>query len=281
MRVIEIKDLSKMIAYNDSKPVSPYQQIGVWQVGYMVVCDYRQVVEYSNIQVKEEIKLWPQYWIKDYGNGVIEKFIVPSGTTEEIGLWLQNPKHEKTAIILASKFDQLTGLPTVWQESDWHTVERDGKQYKKIVSFAQYFTQDIINQMDAFFETEGEYQVWINSTDIIPTFQVIRDMPDKTIDGVAYQRRADVLGMPEINFKKNKLVLKIAVRHYLDEVEQKQLYQEIELEAANDLEVFPGMGEYDYIIARIRYEDIEDVIVDMIDLRIADGTIDGKLNNHS
>jgi hypothetical protein len=187
----------------------------------------------------------------------------------------------KTGIILASKKDQLTGLPSVWQESDWQDMERDGKQYKKIVSFAHYFHQDIINQMDAFFETEDEYQVWINSTDIIPTFQVIRDMPDKTIDGVAYQRKADALGMPEINFKKNKLVLKIAVRHYIDEIEQKQLYQEVQLEAANDLEVFPGMGEYDYIIARIRYEDIEDVIVDMIDLRIADGTIDGKLNNHS
>jgi hypothetical protein len=198
----------------------------------------------------------------------------------------------KTGIISQDRFNQLIGLPPVWQESDWQMVDRDGKTYKMITSFNHYFTDDLINQLDAIFETEDEFQVWLNSTDIIPTFQVIRNMPDKIIDGVLYHRKADVLGFfePEYMFKRNILKLNVAVRHYLTTVittnppqevhlEQKQLYKEIILEAANDFEVTPGIGEYDYIISRIRNEDIEFVITDMVDLRIADGTIERKLDS--
>ncbi|NJO93015.1 MAG: hypothetical protein HC831_31705 [Chloroflexia bacterium] len=102
-------------------------------------------------------------------------------------------------------------------------------------------------------------------------------MPDQTIEGVTYTRKADVLGMPETDFKKNRLKLRVAIRYFLTAIEQKQMYQEVELQADNDLEVSPGLGEYDYIIQRLKTEDIELVVQDMIDLRIQDGTIDSKL----
>jgi hypothetical protein len=162
MRIIEIKNIEKIIAYNNSKPVSPFQQISMWQSGDVVVCDYKQAIEFSNIQDKDLLKTWPYYWIKDYGNGVIEKIIVPSGTNEEIEIWLQNPKHEKKGIILASKKDQLLGLPEVWQESDWHfeTDEKTGQEWAYITSFNHYWTPEIEAQFDHVYDNEQDFQNW-------------------------------------------------------------------------------------------------------------------------
>jgi hypothetical protein len=186
-----------------------------------------------------------------------------------------------TGIIQTDRFSSLTGTPDVW-DNRWSDVERDGITYKQITSFPHYFTQVVINQLDALFETEQEYQAWIESTDIVPTFLVVEHhtnhphYPD-------YIRTATAVQMPAINFKKNSLAIALEVRTYdAAGTEQKQLYREVELIADNTTIVQDSLGndigEYDYIIGLMNQGvSIEQIIRNSIQNRSADGTIDSKL----
>lgn len=133
----------------------------------------------------------------------------------------------KTAIILASKFSQFTGLPSVWKESDWQSVERDGKEYKKIVSFDRYFHEGedannplnfaLINQFDGYFETEAEYNAWINSTDIVPILHVVEDISNCPYDPTV-TRKAELSRLPITDFLKNVTSMEWRIKHYRDGV---------------------------------------------------------------
>ena len=251
MRIIEVIDIQKIIDYNATRPTQP---VVVWSVGYKVVCDYNVTINYSTISEKEAIKAWPQHWLFDYGKIVS----LPAGSEQEQSGW--KGEYQKTAVVLKSK--ELTELPSIWKESDFHIVERDGKEYKKISSFNQYWhvdedenkglDYDLINQFDGFFETESEYNAWINSTDIVPTKLVILNISnhphDKTVT-----RKAEVSKIPIIDFLKNKVTMETIVKHYRNDVHIPVEIPDIEVQFTADNEIkreHEGqmIGEYDLLV---------------------------------
>jgi hypothetical protein len=192
----------------------------------------------------------------------------------------------KTGIILASKKDQLLGLPEVWQESDWHIVERDGKQYKQITSFDHYFNQDIINQMDALFETEDEYQVWLNSTDIVPILHIVQDISVCPIDSTL-TRKAVLIDHPSIQYLKNTAGMRWRIQHYNSEgVHQKNMDKELEFIATMDIKrEFPPnsgqmIGEYEimmYLMNNLGYK-IWEIAISELHFNDAKGLLNTKCN---
>lgn len=78
----------------------------------------------------------------------------------------------KYAIIQKSKKQNLTGLPSVWKESDWHAAEINGVEYSYIHSFDHYFTPEIQGQM-TIFDTREEMDQWIfNSSTTEKTIEI-------------------------------------------------------------------------------------------------------------
>jgi len=68
----------------------------------------------------------------------------------------------KTGIVKAALFEALQHMPDVFTNS-WQDVTRGGKAYKVIYAFKQYFTDEVVAQLEAVFNTEQEYSAWLSS----------------------------------------------------------------------------------------------------------------------
>lgn len=184
-----------------------------------------------------------------------------------------------TGVIQTSALPGLNDRPAVWQDKYFQDVERDNISYKMIKSFSHYFTTDIINQFEHVFETEEEYQMWLNSTDIVPTLVIEQDISDYN----GMQRKAVCLEFPVINFKKNELRIRLGIQHFIEAVEQKQYYKEIELHAHNGNNITidtqgTTMLEYDFFVHQHINEGktIPELVQSAIQMRDSDGTINTK-----
>lgn len=71
----------------------------------------------------------------------------------------------KTGIILASKKNQLTGLPQVWKETDWSYITNDatGEEWAYITSFDHYWSTEISAQFDHVYDQQGDFQNWLQT----------------------------------------------------------------------------------------------------------------------
>ena len=164
----------------------------------------------------------------------------------------------KTGIILSDNFNSLTGLPAVFPGS-FQDVERDFKQYKSITAFTRYWhvgedannplNYDLINQFDAFFETPEEYQVWLNSTDIVPKQLSSTDISDCPVDATV-TRKGFLTKVPEIDFVRNTTKMEVTVKHYRNDVYIPVEYPDQVMEfSGNDIierEVEPGVFKTEF-----------------------------------
>jgi len=184
-----------------------------------------------------------------------------------------------TRLIFDNK-DTVTNVPVIFQ-NHWQTVTRDNITYDMIHTFNKYVTQDLINQALHIFETEEEYQTWLNSTDIVPTLVIDQDISDYN----GMQRKAVCLEFPVINFKKNELRIRLGIQHFIEAVEQKQHYKEIELYAHNGNSITIDaqgntMPEYNFFVQQHINEGktIPELVQSAIQMRDIDGTINTKCN---
>jgi len=67
----------------------------------------------------------------------------------------------KKAAILLGSFPSAV-FPQEWQPSDWSEIVRNGKGYKVIASFEQYFTPAVASQFD-FIGTVEEFDAWLEA----------------------------------------------------------------------------------------------------------------------
>ena len=183
-----------------------------------------------------------------------------------------------TGVITIDKFGTLSGKPVEWADKYFQDIERDNARYKMIKSFSHYFTSDLINQFDYVFESEAEYLVWLESTDIVPTLSIEQAISDYR----GMQRKVSCLSLPSIDFKRNGLGIRLGVHHFENGTEQKQEYREVELRAHNGNEVTgengDRVGEYDYFVGEHinKRKTVPELIVAAIQLRDSDGTINKK-----